>query len=232
MVLVFLYHKIGKGKYSIPLKILEKQFLSFKKKYNIVIPGEKLKIFKLNICITFDDAYFDFYHLVFPLLKKYKIKAVLSIPTKYILEKSKKTIKERLVSSSFEKINKNAFCSWKEIKKMSDSGYVEIASHSYSHSNLITTNNIEKEILLSKKILEEKIKKNISIFIYPFGKFNKKIHKLTKKNYRYIMRIGNTFNIGWKNLNKITYRISSNDLKMKNFIFYLYRYIINIIRKR
>lgn len=232
MVLVFLYHKIGNEKYAIPINILEKQLLSFKKKYNIVIPGEKLRFFKLNICITFDDGYFDFYHLVFPLLKKHQIKAVLSIPIKYILEKSQKKIEDRLGPTSFKKINKDTFCTWQEIKEMVDSKYVEIASHSYSHNNLTNSNNLEKEVISSKQVIEEKIKKKIFIFTYPFGKFNQKVHRLTKKHYQYIMRIGNTFNLGWKNSNNMIYRVSSNEVNIKNFIFYFFKYIINVIRKR
>jgi peptidoglycan/xylan/chitin deacetylase (PgdA/CDA1 family) len=231
MLLNFLYHDVNKEKYSNSLKILEKQFSYFSKKYNIVIPGDSLKPFKLNICLTFDDAYFSFYCFIFPLLKKLKIKALLAVPVKFIEDsflKSKKTEKNKI------------YCTWKEIKEMSDSGLVSIASHSYSHKNLLEKNvDLEKEIVKSKLLIERKIKKEVNTFVYPFGKFNKKIHNLVKRNYRYIMRIGSSFNLGWNNMNDIIYRISSDNLKeidehLKFYKYFSYSwfYLLNTFRGR
>lgn len=241
MLISLLYHKISE-------KVLEKEFLylSKLKKYKIVIPSDKLNFYKsnLNLCLTFDDAYFDFYHLVFPLLKKFKMKAVLAVPVKYILDSTKIDPKIRLNVSSKDFIKyykeKAPFCTFEEIKEMANSGFVEIASHSYSHKNLLkkNTNFLEKEIIFSKKILEEKLQKKIFSFVYPFGKFNKEIHELAKLHYKYIFRIGSTFNLSWQNRNNIIYRITADkkDLKdilsFKNYPIYLFSYFKNILRKR
>ena len=246
MLLSFLYHKIGKGKYCNSKKMIEDHFIYLKKKYIVILPGDKISPFKLNICLTFDDAYFDFYHYVFPLLKKYNLKAVLAVPIKYISEST--DIEDTLrLDLPYDEITdeknvkeKVPFCTWEEIKEMSNSGLVHIANHSYSHINLLKKEvNLHLEIIESKKILERKLNREISTFIYPFGKFNKEIHKLTKDNYKYIMRIGSAINLCWHNFNKITYRISSDNLlqvnsKLKplNFFSYIIFYLLNSIRGR
>ena len=232
MLLTFLYHNVNRRKYSNSLEILQKQFLYFSKRYNIVVPGDPLKPFKLNICLTFDDAYFSFYHFIFPLLKKLKIKALLAIPVRFIENSSPSKSREMEINQTY--------CTWEEIKEMSDSGLVSIASHSYNHKNLLEKNiDLKKEIIESKLLIEKKIKKEVNTFVYPFGKFNKNIHNLVKKNYKYIMRIGSSFNLGWHNMNNIIYRINSDNLKRidehlkfyKNFS-YSWFYLLNTFRGR
>jgi peptidoglycan/xylan/chitin deacetylase (PgdA/CDA1 family) len=79
------------------------------------------------------------------------------------------------------------YLSWKEIFKLSKDPLVTIGAHTHSHVNLtkIDIKVAEKEILKSKKIIEEKIGKKCYIFSYPFGRkndFNEDIIKILKKN--------------------------------------------------
>ena len=43
--------------------------------YTIITPGDSLNTTKPPVCLTFDDAYFDYYKLIFPVLRKHKIRA-------------------------------------------------------------------------------------------------------------------------------------------------------------
>lgn len=73
------------------------------------------------VMLTLDDGYYNNYIYAYPLLKKYNMKAVLSIIGKYT---------DQYTVSHEE----NAFYShvtWSEVIEMSDSGYVEIQNHSY-----------------------------------------------------------------------------------------------------
>jgi peptidoglycan/xylan/chitin deacetylase (PgdA/CDA1 family) len=205
--------------------------------YKIIVPGEKIDFFKINICLTFDDAFYDFYYYVYPLLKKLKIKAVLAVPTKNILATTSVSPKRRLKALPHE-IDKAPYCTWTEINEMKQSKHVIIASHSHSHKNLTSEIDLQKEIVQSKEILK---KQNIdsNIFVYPYGKFNKETHHLTKENYKYIFRIGSAFNVTWNNLSQITYRIPCDNLKvvdqplkLSNFFKYFYQYFLNSIRFR
>ncbi len=245
MLLTFSYHRINSDKYSNSYKIFKNHLMHIANKYKVVLPKDKLNPFKINICLSFDDAFYDFYKYVFPLLKKFKLKAILAVPIKYILETT--SIKDDIrLSVPYKDAMKGdiyktkaPFCSWQEIKEMVDSNLVEVASHSYNHVNLITSNNLSLEIIKSKEILEKKLNTEITTFVYPMGKFNEKVHKMVKLHYKYAMRLGSAINFSWQNISSITYRIMSDslktkneNLKLKNYISYFWFFFLNSFRRR
>ena len=61
--------------------------------------------------------------------------------------------------------------SWEEVREMSAHG-ISFGSHTVSHPVLsaISTQEVHKEIVESKKIIEEQIEKPVVTFAYPFGK--------------------------------------------------------------
>jgi peptidoglycan/xylan/chitin deacetylase (PgdA/CDA1 family) len=204
----------------------------------VVIPGDTLPPGKLSICLTFDDAYFDFYHFVFPLLKKENLKAVVGVPVKYILEKTfiGKDIRLNVpydeAMTDHASIKKAPFCTWQEIREMAGSGFVTIASHSYSHANLIQDGvDLEEEIIESKKIIEHNISLEINTFIYPYGKVNGKTHSIASKHYKYLMRIGSALNRDWHNSNNMLYRLNGDELINGKGIgkFHLFKYFLKYI---
>ncbi len=79
------------------------------------------------IMLTFDDGYASVYHLLFPLLKAFQFPAVVAVVGSW-LEPGKGAM---VKYGDRELKPRNAFLSWQQIKEMSDSGLVEIASHSY-----------------------------------------------------------------------------------------------------
>lgn len=88
--------------------------------YTSILPSELLtgQLPENPIIISFDDGYRSNYELLYPLLKEYNMKAVIA------------------VIAMMPDIPSDNFCTWDMLKEMSDSGYVEIASHSYSLHNL------------------------------------------------------------------------------------------------
>ncbi|HSW72976.1 MAG TPA: polysaccharide deacetylase family protein [Chlamydiales bacterium] len=241
MLLAFLYHRVHTGKYSNSPQIMEEHLTFLKDSYPLLLPGEPISPLKTCICLTFDDAYFDFYHYVFPLLKKLKLRAVLGVPVKYILPSTHLKAEVRLdvtYKTGVECYREKApFCTWKELQEMQESGHVEIASHSYSHIDLTLPGvDLQQEVVYSQKILEEKLQVPIKIFIYPLGKFNKRVHKEVMKHYSHAMRIGNACNFSWQGL---TYRIFSDNLKEKDELLkkrkhpqYLLNFFLNRVRGR
>ncbi len=202
---ILMYHRVGRGKYSNPYEMLASHLKFVKKHYPIVLPGDPLLPRKVSLCLCFDDASFDFYHFVFPLLKKLDLRVLLAVPPKYILNSTTLTPEERLSVPYYlamqEKMyeEKAPFATWEELKEMASSGCVEMASHSYSHPNLTYPYiDAEQEVVLSKKILEEKLPQAITSFVYPFGKVNGAIHRLVTRHYPYTFRIGGALNFNWK----------------------------------
>lgn len=244
MLLSLLYHRVGSGKYANPLSFFKEHFSWIRDNYKTVHPGDPLGK-EDAVCLTFDDATFDFYHHIFPLLKSYKLKAVLSVPVAFIPEQTSLSDEKRLTKVDTLKddtppIPSPAYCTWDELKEMHHSGLVHIASHSVNHVPLTSKQaDPEHELLVSKSTLEEKLDTSISTFVYPYGKFNPRVHRLAKKHYSYIMRIGNATNFSWQNRNRLLYRINADAQPSPKAPFhpskrikYLFRYLLNTLRKK
>lgn len=228
MLFSLMYHHINGDKYSNDLETFEKHLKYLIQNYNFVIPGDSLDIKQNNVCLTFDDAYYDFYHYVFPLLKQYNLKALLAVPTGLISYSTNASTKQRL-SLRHEDIYKDknyqkfgTFCTWDELKEMSDSGLVIIASHSHKHKDLSHANiDLYQEIVISKKILEKNLDKTINSFILPFGRYNKESLSLLKQHYHYIFKVGQGINTNFNGVNGLIYRIDADDMSNIENLFSL-----------
>ena len=123
----------------------------------------KIEYSSRSAVLTFDDGYEDFYTDVFPLLKKYQMKATVYIIVNFI--------------------GRRGFMNEKEIKEVLDSGLVELGSHTFDHLYLKFTPETvaRKQIFESKKVLEEKFNVKIETFAYPYGAFSEKTIDLVKE---------------------------------------------------
>lgn len=119
------------------------------------ILGGNIENAKKTIFLTFDDGYEDFYTVVFPLLKKYQMKATI-----YII---------------YDFIGRKGFLTEKEIRELIESGLIEIGSHTLDHVYLkqAPESVIRKQIIESKKKFEERFGIEIKTFAYPYGAFTK-----------------------------------------------------------
>jgi len=218
MLLTLMYHQVTS---NIPAFTKHLELLA--KNYPIKIPRESLKNnlnkknykFKLNLCLTFDDAWADFYFIIFPLLKKLNIKVVLAVPAGLIQEEQDLI---NLKLSPETRINlKNmtdpgALCTWSELQEMADSGLVQIASHGMTHKSLKDKDtNLDFEIRESKKLLEQKLKiKNIDTFVYPFGHYTPEAQKKIGELYSVSMRVGQGVNFSWGSPKIMHYRVRAD----------------------
>jgi peptidoglycan/xylan/chitin deacetylase (PgdA/CDA1 family) len=113
------------------------------------------------VLLSFDDGYGGHYQYVYPLLKKYNYPAVFSIYLKKLEGKTKRTS-----------------VTWEQLKEMSADPLVTIASHTVTHPKdlrLLTDDELGKEIIETKHILEEKLGIPIRYFTYPEGKFDARV---------------------------------------------------------
>jgi peptidoglycan/xylan/chitin deacetylase (PgdA/CDA1 family) len=139
------------------------------------------------VILSFDDGYLSTYLNVYPLLKEYDMKIVLSIIGKSVDDFSK-VCDENIDYSHV---------TWDEVKEMQQSGLVEIQSHSYNLHKIskerygcsqMANESLEHyEEFLSNDIntLQEKIMSvtgnSPNTFIYPYGKYNDKMETIVKK---------------------------------------------------
>ena len=78
--------------------------------------------------LTFDDAYESFYSRVFPALQLLQVPAVLSVVTSWIENPQAQLYKQKQLMN------------WTQIREVSDSGLVTVASHSHALHKMIPAN--------------------------------------------------------------------------------------------
>lgn len=133
----------------------------------------KVEYYGKTCMITLDDGMYEEYYLVYPILKKYNLKATSFLIGKKINNITEKYNKNKINYIGLDVINK--------IRK--EYPNFEFQSHSfnihYKINNIkkIYTMNyqeIEKDFLMNKKF-------NFSSMAYPYGAFNNEIKILLKK---------------------------------------------------
>lgn len=177
-----MYHSVGNNPafFTVKPEDFEKQMsYLFKNKFNVISASKLAKILeqkeeipKKTIVITVDDGYENNYLNLFPVLKKYNFPAAIFLITGVIGQ-------NRTTSSgrSFRMLN------WEQIREMTASGLVEFCPHSKTHPkfDLIEAAEVEKEVLDSKNVLEDQLKKEQLVFAYPYGRYNTDVIEILKR---------------------------------------------------
>ena len=165
---VFMYHSISDdflfddySQMTTPLPLFEAQMaFLYENNYHIISSNQMVDILILKksfpnktVVLTFDDGFKDNLK-VLPVLEKYRFPATIFVTTSYI--------------------EKGApYLSYKEIKFLTDSKLFTVGSHTLSHRVLrkLSDAELKREIMVSKKVLENIVLKPVSLFAYPFGSY-------------------------------------------------------------
>jgi peptidoglycan/xylan/chitin deacetylase (PgdA/CDA1 family) len=193
---VLLFHKVGTEEdckipsvscISIDNFELQLNYLT-EQRYYFATLDEVVKYVKAEItlpektvAITFDDGFQDNHRYAFPVLKQRGINATIFINTG-LIERKLSANEAFGVIAPRRKDVLCQFLSWDEIIEMSNNG-INFEPHTHTHIDLtaIKESEIEREIKLSKDILEEKLNKSVKHFSYTYGKYNKKVCDIVRK---------------------------------------------------
>jgi peptidoglycan/xylan/chitin deacetylase (PgdA/CDA1 family) len=148
------------------------------------------------VVLTFDDGTKSHFQYVFPILRKYGIKATFFVYPGNIVFKSDLQL------------------TWTDLKKMARAG-MDIQSHTFSHPFLTKTNFkrddprylgwLDRELKESKRVLEEHLKIKVDLLAYSYGWFNYIVEtKAIEAGYQGI------FTVNWG-----VNRIDENPLRLK-----------------
>ena len=155
----------------------ESQLKALKKAgYYTLTPEEAYRILAKNevpkgkkfVWLTFDDGVEDFYTIVYPLLKKYKMTATNNIITDF-------TQKEKENVLTFDQI--------KEMKKAG----LTFESHTVNHPDLANSSleTQKNELVASKHLLDKVLDQNTSVIVYPSGRYSQvTIDQAKKAGYK------------------------------------------------
>lgn len=143
------------------IKVLKENgytFISFQE-LNDLMHG-KIELPAKPILVTMNDGYESNYECIYPILKKYDLKASIFVVTDNI----GKTVDEK------------KYLTWEECLEMQNSGLVEIFSHSKRHVfyDKLPARVIRDDVIESYEIIEKNLgKKDLKVFAYPYGAFTK-----------------------------------------------------------
>ena len=195
-VRVLIYHDVKTEK---QIKLFKKQILSLKKEYEFISPNDLDKDFintsKNKILLSFDDGFKSNRKLAEEVLNELNIKALFFIISDFVgvkkqSEKYKKII-HNIYPSGPNKSELSDPMDHDDIKFLISSGH-QIGCHTLSHqmlSKISSLNELNKELISSKNMLEKDFDIKIKHFAFPFGTYdsiNQNSLKILDKNYQFI----------------------------------------------
>lgn len=126
------------------------------------------------IVITFDDGFLDFYENAMPILTRYDLPSTLYITTGYIGGTSQWLWREGE--------GKRPMMSWAQVQEIDKNG-VECGAHTLTHPQLdvVSRQQARREIIDSKKALEDCLGKNTASFAYPHGHYDAIVRGVVKE---------------------------------------------------
>lgn len=200
---ILMYHTVLPGRrdrYVIPPEVLEEDLKYIKSKgYQTVTVADLIGFQEKNIplprkpiMLTFDDGNRTNYIHAFPLLKKYNMKAVMSVVGAYV--------DSNYFQSGELDHSQHIYLTYEQIKEMRESGLVEIQNHSYDLHKSGKRCGMKKMRGESYEEYEEFLAADLTRFekrigekagfctnavAYPFGAYSKDtVHILQKLGYK------------------------------------------------
>jgi len=123
------------------------------------------------VVITVDDGYRSVYDVAYPILKKYGFTATLFIYTDFV------------------GASRNAV-TWDQLREMKVNGF-EVGGHSMSHTDLTLQRDgedrkafldrIDKELRVSKQIIDEKLQQDTIFLAFPYGRYNSTVLGISER---------------------------------------------------
>jgi peptidoglycan/xylan/chitin deacetylase (PgdA/CDA1 family) len=176
---ILMYHEVADKTWGIENLFIkpsefEKQLKYFKENGYETITFEDfddIGKYKKPAMLTFDDGYVGTYTNMYPILKKYNMKATIFVISNMLYSKK--------------------YLNSKQIKEMSDSGLVSIQSHTKTHAELKYAKigkSLTAELEDSKKTIFNITGKEPFVLAFPNGTYNTKIMPEIKKNYKYSLK--------------------------------------------
>ncbi len=147
--------------------------------YRLFQAGE-IQLPKKPLILTFDDGYLDTYHLAFPLLTEFGMKAV-------IFALGDPSVRTNVWDAGKPGISEAGLMEQDHIAELSDYGF-EIGGHSLSHPNLASLSAAEclHEVSKTKMVLETITHTEVQSFSYPYGEVSRQVKDcVAESGYKY-----------------------------------------------
>jgi peptidoglycan/xylan/chitin deacetylase (PgdA/CDA1 family) len=129
-----------------------------------------------TVAITFDDGYWSVYAEAFPVLQEYGMTATVFIPTG--------DAKQAASNDRLPTLEGREMLGWAQIREMARAG-ISFGAHSMTHPDLrqLSDQDVSREILGSKEVLEDRLGQAVSSFAYPFGRFDARSREVVQQHF-------------------------------------------------
>ncbi len=151
------------------------------------LQGKRATLPPNPVVLTADDGWESVYTYMYPIIKKLEIPVTLFIYPGSISSKN--------------------YLSWDQLKELKNTGLFDIQGHTYSHPNFKVTKKrlspaayqrfVQRELSISKRILEDKMGTKVTLLAWPFGIYNAYLENEAEKA-GYVM----AFTIGYHTANR------------------------------
>ena len=127
------------------------------------------------VALTFDDAFRNFYDVVWPMLQEHRVPATLFVPTGFVDGTSPAPIGGVDLPP----------CSWSQLRELAASDVVTIGSHTCTHPDLRSLNRdgLEAELRNSRARLEDELGVPVGSFCYPRALWNRRVEREVAEVY-------------------------------------------------
>ena len=131
-----------------------------------------------SFAMTFDDGYRSVYKEAFPVLQRYDMSATIFI-----------TVGERGAVKSggrLPSLGERPMLNWHEIQEMQRAG-ITFGAHTCTHPDLtlLPYDRVKAEVCDAKAIIEGVLGTPVACFAYPYGRYDRQIHKIVQQNFSF-----------------------------------------------
>lgn len=164
--IVLMYHSVSPNlldyQYNLAPNSFRQQMSYLLKNYEIVSLSDILNLpnqGRTRVAITFDDAFLNFYQLVFPIIKDLHILVTNFVPTGFI-------------ESDSTMLPGQKHLTWSQMRSMAETGlvYFETHSHTHDHAISLSMDEFKSDLSKSKRLIQENLNYTPRYFAYPGGK--------------------------------------------------------------
>ncbi len=220
-LLVLNYHRASRGGYGNTAEMFDAHFGYIARNYHCVLPGESLDRNRLNVCLSFDDGYFEFCAVIDPLLEEHGLRALLAIAPVAVREGIDQPGEGQLKTPGRMNpvhLNHGGFCTWSDLHELTQSGRVAIAAHGYTHRRLDQPGvDLQAEIDVPQTLLTARLGRPVNCFVFPYGRFSPPALQRAIEVYRYVFCNGNAANESWDG--RLFHRIDAGGLSSPGELF-------------
>jgi peptidoglycan/xylan/chitin deacetylase (PgdA/CDA1 family) len=138
-------------------------------------PGEDLD--NPTVALTFDDGFDDFYEQALPVLSEYRFTATVFVVSGYCGRTNDWPGQAREAGG-------RALMSWSRIAELRRAG-IELGAHTVNHPRLpaLGWETARREVLDSKKEIEDRIGAPVKSFAYPYGAESPRLRELVAQHF-------------------------------------------------